>query len=112
MTGTIEAVRYHKGFFFPAYAEKASLENEQSGALIKTAGGHKIVFVQIAGWLARRIVSRLKPGQEWKRGDIFGLIRFGSRMDVYLPLDWEILVKKGDKTVAGETILARVREVS
>lgn len=106
--GTITKVSYNKGKFFPAHAEKASLDNEQNAIVFKTKGGNDIIFTQIAGWLARRIVNYAKDGETWTKGSIFGLIRFGSRMDVYLPLGTPIKVKVGDVTVGGETVLADI----
>lgn len=106
VSGRVTEVSYNKGKFFPAYAEKASLENEQNAVVIENKFGEKIMFVQIAGWLARRIVSYVKPGDEWKQGQIFGVIRFGSRMDIYMPLGYKENVKKGDKVKAGETKIA------
>lgn len=106
VTGTVETVSYNRGKFFPAYAEKASLDNEQNAVVIANAAGEKILFIQIAGWLARRIVSYAKPGERWEQGSIYGLIRFGSRMDVYLPLNYNVKVKVGEMVKAGETILA------
>lgn len=102
--GTIEKVVRHPGKFHMAMVEKASLDNEQT-AVHMQAGGHRIVFVQIAGWVARRIVNHLKAGDEVKAGTRCGLIRFGSRVDVYLPLGAKVLVKKGDKTRAGESVM-------
>lgn len=107
VTGTITQVSYNKGKFFPAHAEKASLDNEQNALVIETPAKKQILFIQIAGWLARRIVNYAKSGDTWQAGDIFGLIRFGSRVDVYMPLDVTVCVKLGDKTKCGETILAK-----
>lgn len=107
VTGQIKQVSYNKGKFLTAFHEKASLENEQNALIIENDKKEEILFVQIAGWLARRIVCYAKPGETWKRGDVFGLIRYGSRMDIYLPLDYLVEVKVGDKVKAGITILAR-----
>ena len=90
------------------YAEKASLDNEQNAILIDTSRSREILFIQIAGLIARRIVCYVKGGEEVVRGERFGLIRFGSRVDVYMPLDTAILVKVGDKVKAGETAIARL----
>jgi len=105
--GTIKKVAYNKGKYFPAFSEKASLENEQNAIVIENKKGENILFVQIAGWLARRIVCHAKPGESLKQGSIFGLIRFGSRVDVYLPLDYSIIVEVGQKVKGGESILAK-----
>lgn len=107
VTGWVSELSYNKGRFLTAFHDKASSLNEQNAVVIKNEAGEKILFVQIAGWLARRIVCYLKPGELWKQGDIFGLIRFGSRMDVYFPLRYEVRVNLGDKVKAGETLLAR-----
>lgn len=106
--GRVLDVSYHRGKFFDARDGRASCENERNGILLETVGGVRIAFVQIAGLIARRIVCYPRVGDLLKRGERYGLIRFGSRVDVYLPVDTEALVKIGDKTVAGETVLARI----
>lgn len=98
---------HHKGKFFDARDGRASCENERNGIVLEIAGGARIAFVQIAGLIARRIVSYPMIGDVLTRGKCYGLIRFGSRVDVYLPLDVKPVVKLGDKTVAGETVLGR-----
>ena len=108
MNGRIKEVKYHPGRFLMGFAEKASLENEQNAVLMTSRKGTEILFVQIAGFVARRIVCYLKGGEEVACGERFGLIRFGSRMDVYLPLDAEVLVKYGQKVKGGETPFARL----
>lgn len=105
--GTVESVSYNKGKFLTAFHEKASFDNEQNAVVIRSDTGEKILFVQIAGWLARRIVCYLKPGVRVAQGDVFGLIRFGSRMDVHVPVHYAIQVKMGDRVKAGETVLAK-----
>lgn len=110
MTGEITQVHYHKGRYFAAYDDKASLENEQNAIIMKNEFGDEFIFIQIAGWLARRIVSYAKIKESWKKGTLFGLIRFGSRIDIYLPLNYEINVKIGDKVKSGESIIARVKK--
>lgn len=107
-TGTVIDTFYVKGKFHDARDEKATFENEQSGIILETERGEKIVIVQVAGLIARRIVSYPKKGDALRRGQRFGLIRFGSRVDVYLPTGVEIRVSAGEKTVAGETILGRL----
>lgn len=107
-TGTVIDTFYVKGKFHDARDEKATFENEQSGIILETERGEKIVIVQVAGLIARRIVSYPKKGDVLRRGQRFGLIRFGSRVDVYLPTGAEIRVTAGEKTVAGETILGRL----
>ena len=103
--GTIEKIHYHKGKFFNAELDKASDHNERQLFSVKTEGGEKIGFVQIAGLVARRIRRDVSEGQKVARGQRFGLIRFGSRVDVYLPKGVAPLVILGQKTVAGETVL-------
>lgn len=107
VTGQIKQISYNKGKFLTAFSEKASLDNEQNALIIENDKKEEILFIQIAGWLARRIVCYAKPGESWKQGDVFGLIRYGSRMDVYLPLGYLAEVKVGDKVKAGESVLAR-----
>ncbi|NMC74122.1 MAG: phosphatidylserine decarboxylase family protein [Geobacteraceae bacterium] len=107
-TGTVVDTFYRKGKFYDARDEKATFENEQSGIILETERGDKVVVVQVAGLIARRIVSYPKKGDVLRRGQRFGLIRFGSRVDVYLPADVEIRVAAGERTVAGETILGRL----
>lgn len=105
VSGRVAAVRYNKGTFLAANVDKASLENEQNGVIIETAGGRKVVYVQIAGLIARRIVCDLAEGDDVARGQRVGLIRFGSRVDVYLPADASLSVRKGDHVRAGESVL-------
>ncbi len=107
-TGTVEKIIHRPGKFYSADSTKAELENEYCAAVITTEKGKRLAFVQIAGLIARRIVCWLEPGDTLAKGKRFGLIRFGSRVDLYLPEDAEICVKKGDKVRAGETILARI----
>jgi len=99
---------HHEGKFFDARDGRASCENERNGIVLEIAGGVRIAFVQIAGLIARRIISYPRIGDLLVRGERYGLIRFGSRVDVYLPAEVTPLVKLGDKTVAGETVLARI----
>jgi phosphatidylserine decarboxylase len=106
--GKVEKILYKPGKFYSADCEKAGLENEYCCTLISTEKGQKIAFVQIAGLIARRIICWLEPGDSVVKGRRFGLIRFGSRVDLYLPLETEILVKVGDKVTAGETVLGNL----
>jgi len=99
---------HHNGKFFDARDGRASFENERNGIVLEIAGGIRIAFVQIAGLIARRIISYPQIGDLLTRGERYGLIRFGSRVDVYLPTDVTPLVKIGDTTVAGETVLGRI----
>ena len=102
-SGKVRFIRYHKGKFLSADLDKASTLNERNTILLETADGHEIMFVQIAGLIARRIVCWLKEGMQVSTGERFGLIRFGSRVEVFLPLGSTVLVKVGDKVRAGET---------
>lgn len=103
--GKIEVINYHEGKFVSANLDKASSDNERNAIQIRTDDGLVIWTVQIAGLIARRIVCWVKPGDTLKKGERFGLIRFGSRVDVYLPEDSRIAVKIGEKVKAGETVL-------
>jgi phosphatidylserine decarboxylase len=103
-TGKISEISYFPGRFFSANLDKASTQNENNRVTLQTAG-KRIVFVQIAGLIARRIACWIKEGDEVKAGQRFGLIRFGSRLDIYLPRDIRTVVSKGQKVKAGETIL-------
>jgi len=94
--GTVESVKYNPGRFHVASADKASLDNEQTGMVIVN-GKHKILVKQIAGLIARRIVCYAKPGDVLASGERYGLIRFGSRVDLFLPKDTELKVKVGDR---------------
>jgi phosphatidylserine decarboxylase len=104
-SGRIQAIAYHQGMFFSANLDKASDSNERNSIVIRTDDGREIMAVQIAGLIARRIVCWIKEGMDVRKGERFGLIRFGSRLDVYLPLDSTITVKIGDRVRAGETPL-------
>lgn len=103
--GRIEAINYHEGKFVSANLDKASSDNERNAIQIRTDDGLVIWTVQIAGLIARRIVCWVKAGDTLKKGERFGLIRFGSRVDVYLPEDSRMTVKIGEKVKAGETVL-------
>lgn len=105
-SGKILSLHYHPGKFFNAALDKASVHNERQSVLMETRRGVKIAFVQIAGLIARRIVCDLEEGQELESGQRYGLIRFGSRADIYLPLKTAILVTEGQTCVGGETIIA------
>jgi phosphatidylserine decarboxylase len=108
IAGTIERIEYRPGKFFNASLDKASEFNERCGLAIRRDDGLAVGCVQIAGLIARRIVCRAKTGERYRAGERFGLIRFGSRVDVYLPPGIEPRVKVGDRMVAGETIIAQV----
>lgn len=106
VAGTIEAVAYRPGKFFNASLDKASADNERNSVCIRMADGRDVAVVQIAGLVARRIVCFVKPGDQIGAGERFGLIRFGSRLDVYLPEGVDPLVRVGQTMIAGETVLA------
>lgn len=108
-SGKVLAVSYNPGKFFSADKDKASLENEQNAVLIEAKNDKKFVVNQIAGLIARRIVCYVKEGDVLEKGKRFGIIRFGSRLDVYLPVDCRINVKIGDKVKAGKSILGHWR---
>ncbi|HDR46095.1 MAG TPA: phosphatidylserine decarboxylase family protein [Geoalkalibacter subterraneus] len=105
LSGKVLDSYYSKGKYLNASLDKASIENEQSGLLIEAEGGQKLLCVQIAGLVARRIVSYPEVGDSLERGDRYGLIRFGSRVDLYLPKNTDVKLRVGDKTVGGETIV-------
>ena len=107
--GTIERVVYRPGRFLNASLDKASEDNERTAVLLRLPDGRPLVFVQIAGLVARRIVCTLRPGQAVATGERFGMIRFGSRADVYLPEGVAPLVAVGQRMVAGETVIADLR---
>jgi phosphatidylserine decarboxylase len=106
-TGRVVDIRYNQGKYFRAYADKASLDNEQNAVVMEDEHGRRLCFVQIAGFLARRIVCYLRPGMEVERGQRFGMIRFGSRADVYLPPDATVCVAVGTRVFGGSTVIAR-----
>ena len=104
--GYVEEIVYKKGKFFNASLDKASDKNERNSLVLITQNGTKIIVVQIAGLIARRILSFVTSNEELYQGERFGLIRFGSRVDIYMPLDAVEKCKVGDRVVAGESILA------
>ena len=106
--GTVRQRWYHAGSFLNAALDKASLENERNALWLQTSGGQDITCVQIAGLIARRILCYVDQGAALERGQRYGFIRFGSRVDVYLPPDAEMKAALGDKVFAAETILARL----
>jgi len=110
--GTVELVRHHTGRFLSAYLPKSSTENERSSVVIRTPDGRRVLVRQIAGAIARRIVTYAEPGEEANIEDHLGFIKFGSRVDIFLPLDTEIYVKIGDHTVGGITEVARLSPVA
>lgn len=101
--GEVFSIRYRPGKFLSADLDKASEQNERNAVLLRMADGREIITIQIAGLIARRIVCWLKEGMKVQKGERFGLIRFGSRVEVFLPPEANILIKVGDKVKAGET---------
>ncbi len=108
IAGTVVKVNYKPGKFLSANAVEASSENERNSVVVKTQKGDEIVFVQIAGLVARRIISELKEGQEVKMGDRYGIIRFGSRADIFLPENISIKALVGQTMIGGETVIAEI----
>ncbi|NWG86940.1 MAG: phosphatidylserine decarboxylase [Hydrogenophilaceae bacterium] len=108
VAGEVKEQWYHSGLFINAALDKASRENERNALWIQTPAGVDITCVQVAGLIARRILSYVEPGDTLQPGQRYGFIRFGSRVDVYLPTDTRPRVALGDKTRAGETILAEL----
>ena len=104
--GKIDNIIYKKGSFLNANLDKASEKNERSSMIISNTNGVQIVVVQIAGLIARRILSFVSDNQYLTQGERYGLIRFGSRVDIYMPLNASINCKVGDKVTAGESVLA------
>lgn len=103
--GKVVKIIYNPGKFFNASLDKASMENEQNALIMEGPGGRRFAFNQIAGLIARRIVCYAKEGDIFMKGVRFGMIRFGSRVDIFLPADCRPAVKIGDKTTAGSTIV-------
>jgi phosphatidylserine decarboxylase len=106
--GEVIAVDHRPGRFLSADLPEASEDNERNSVVIRTPDGHQVVVVQIAGLLARRIVCDVHPGDQVKIGDTYGLIRYGSRLDTYLPAGSEVVIELGQHTLAGETVMARL----
>lgn len=110
VSGEVIYKKYHPGKYLVAWHEKSSTKNERTTIAIKSLTDHTVVFRQIAGYVARRIVFYCKVQDEAKAGHEFGFIKFGSRMDVFLPLNSEILCKIGDKTKGGIDVIARLKD--
>lgn len=108
--GTVDYVKYNPGKFFKAFLDKASEENEHTEIGITATSGQKMIVKQIAGLIARRIICRLKEGDQVTTGARFGLIKFGSRTELFVPIDSEILVAEGDIVKGGATIIGRLAE--
>jgi phosphatidylserine decarboxylase len=108
VAGEISYFKYHPGKYLVAWHPKSSTENERTTVVAKMKNGTEILFRQIAGALARRIKWYVKEGQPLRQGDEFGFIKFGSRVDIFLPMDAKIIVKVGDVTKGGKTVLAEL----
>jgi len=106
VAGTIAEVEYRPGKFYAAMRSAASVENEQNIITVRTPGG-ALVFKQIAGAIARRVICWKRAGETVSRGERIGLIRFGSRVDVWLPMEAEVVVRRGQKVKGGESLLAK-----
>ena len=107
--GVVEDVQYQPGVFVVASKPEATVKNEQNALMIRTVEGGKVLCVQVAGLIARRIVCWVSPKDQAIRGERFGLIRFGSRMDTFLPIGTSLRVAVGDRVKGGETILGELR---
>ena len=106
--GIVKYFKYHPGRFLVAWHPKSSTDNERTTTVVETADGKEILFRQIAGAVARRIVSYVKVGDEAEQNNVFGFIKFGSRIDILLPKDAKLLVEIGDKVVGTQTPIARI----
>ena len=106
--GEITFIKHHRGAYYPAFVEKSSHLNERCSTVFKTKSGTEVLSRQIAGTVARRICNYKKPGDFVEQGAEYGFIRFGSRVDVFLPLDSKIIVELGVNPVGGKTILATI----
>ena len=108
VSGVVERVEHTAGRFHAAFADKASLDNERN-ALVLTSAGRRYLLVQVAGALARRIVCHVGPGDRVQRGERFGMIMFGSRVDMFLPVGVAPLVRPGEQVYAGSSVLGEIR---
>ncbi len=108
ISGKLEYLKYHPGKYLMAWDENASIENERADFGVLHSSGTKLFFKQITGFLARRIVYHIKEGDDLVSGERFGMMKFGSRMDVIVPGNVEVSVKEGDRTWAGESIIGKI----
>ena len=106
IAGEISYIKYFQGAFYPAYVEKSSEQNERCSTVFKMNNGLEVLSRQIAGTVARRICNYKEPGDLIEQGDEYGFIRFGSRVDLFLPLNTKVSVKLDEKTIGGKTIIA------
>ena len=109
VAGVVKFFKYHAGKYLVAWHPKSSTENERTTLVVETKDGLEVLFRQIAGAVARRIKCYVKEGDRLAQGGEFGFIKFGSRVDIFLPLDAEVTVKVNDKTVAGKTVIAALK---
>ena len=108
--GEVEYFKYHPGRFLVAWHPKSSTENERTTTVVRMPSGQKVLFRQIAGLIARRIISYMTVGNQVEQNSVCGFIKFGSRVDVLVPKDSELLVEIGDPTVGSQTPIARLRK--
>lgn len=108
--GKVEYFKYHPGRFLVAWHPKSSTENERTTTVVRMPSGQRVLFRQIAGLIARRIISYMKEGEQVEQNSVCGFIKFGSRVDVLVPKDSELLVEIGDPTVGSQTPIARLRK--
>lgn len=110
--GVVEYFKYHPGRFLVAWHPKSSTENERTTTVVKMPTGQRVLFRQVAGLIARRIISYMKVGNPVEQNSVCGFIKFGSRVDILIPKDSELLVEIGDPTVGSQTPIARLRKVT
>ncbi len=109
VAGVVEYFKHHHGRFLAAWHPKSSTENERTTTVVRMKNGEQILFRQVAGLIARRIVSYMKVGRSVDQNSIFGFIKFGSRIDIYVPKDCELLIEIGDGVVGSQTPIARFK---
>jgi phosphatidylserine decarboxylase len=109
ISGIVKYFRYHPGNYFVAWHPKSSTKNERTTVVVESTVGPEVLYRQIAGAMARRIVWYVKEGDEVSQGEEFGFIKFGSRVDIFVPLDTEMKVELGQKTKGGQTVIAQLK---
>lgn len=109
VSGIVKYFKYHPGNYFVAWHPKSSTQNERTTVVVESTAGPEVLFRQIAGAMARRIVWYVNEGDEVSQGEEFGFIKFGSRVDVFVPLDTDIKVELGQKTKGGQTVIAQLK---